>query len=402
MLRLAHRIRWLLLAIAALTVAGCDPQSLIPAPPAPSESVAAPTQGALPAERPAASERPTHATASLRTTRFSRADQLFTIDVPEGWSHTDRSDPQLALDVFSDPTTGGLLAVAVSEEPEPLPDAAVGQRLMAFVDSFAGERDFVRDAPQPGATGATIGWRYAAAAEDGGAQFTAISSLHRAARWVAVVTIALPTTSAAGWRAAIAAIDASFALNPAAAFAPPRQRQVEYRFDGAADGWAQQEDEQVAAAARDGVYSVTLKQPDSYYISAPEGERHGELMVSADVLPARDARAGVVLRLNTYGDGTRSFYACWIDAADSYGCLVSVNDSWLTLVEPGHTDALRPGQANRVELAARGGDFALRINGRVVATFSDARLSDGTAGVYLENFAAPSGATFDHVVVSAP
>lgn len=151
-------------------------------------------------------------------------------------------------------------------------------------------------------------------------------------------------------------------------------------------------------------YVVTLKAPDSYYVLRPRVVPGRNMRIAALVQPQGDARAGLMLRFNAAEQGVGSYYACWIDAGRLCGCLVSINDQWETIHEPAEHPALRPGEPNRLEFIAEGTQITLRANGVEVMSVENELLTDGVAGLYLENFKTPTGAIFDDIdiVVEAP
>lgn len=64
----------------------------------------------------------------------------------------------------------------------------------------------------------------------------------------------------------------------------------------------------------------------------------------------------------------------------SDGTSIKSSDTLLTV---GRSDALRPGEANRLSVLARGALYQCFINGRLVGSYSDGALRAGHAGVYL-------------------
>jgi hypothetical protein len=157
----------------------------------------------------------------------------------------------------------------------------------------------------------------------------------------------------------------------------------------------------VVATVGNGEYSVLLRDPYGYFLGAipePDTEVMG---IVADVLIQNEARAGVALRFQKNGDA-RSYYACWIDRTNHYGCLVSVNDQWTTLAELTPTSAIVPGQVNRVALMTIGNLVKFHINDQEIASFTDDRVSHGRPAVYVENFETEAGAIFDNVRIIVP
>jgi S1-C subfamily serine protease/serine/threonine protein kinase len=155
----------------------------------------------------------------------------------------------------------------------------------------------------------------------------------------------------------------------------------------------------IDAQVSDGAYQVTLHSANSYFLSPAAAVAPGRNMgIAADILVQGNARAGVALRYHEQGD-TKSFYTCWIDSAQSYGCFVTVADQLTTLAEPTFSEAIKPGQVNRVILIAEGNVVSLLINDQEVAKFSDGALASGIPALYLENFDTEAGASFDNVKV---
>jgi hypothetical protein len=115
-----------------------------------------------------------------------------------------------------------------------------------------------------------------------------------------------------------------------------------------------------------------------------------------------NARAGLALRWSQDDQGRGSYYACWIDGANLFGCFVSVADIWTTLQEPIANDAIRPGEANKVSFSAVGDAITFSVNDTELARFSDARVASGVPALYLENFDTEAGAAYDDVAIVTP
>jgi hypothetical protein len=120
------------------------------------------------------------------------------------------------------------------------------------------------------------------------------------------------------------------------------------------------------------------------------------------VLVQGNARAGVALRWSQDDARRGSYYACWIDSADLFGCFVSVGDQWTTLQEPISNPAIVPGAVNKVGLTAVGDVVTFSVNDTELARFSDARVAEGVPALYLENFDTEAGAVYDDVTVVIP
>jgi hypothetical protein len=52
-------------------------------------------------------------------------------------------------------------------------------------------------------------------------------------------------------------------------------------------------------------------------------------------------------------------------------------------------------------MTANGDTITLRINGTEVATFTDSQVTEGRAGLYLENFKDPVEATYDDITIDS-
>jgi S1-C subfamily serine protease/serine/threonine protein kinase len=176
-----------------------------------------------------------------------------------------------------------------------------------------------------------------------------------------------------------------------------------YTDDFSADtsSWLTSHTESLDAQVQEGAYYVTLRAANRYFLSPAKAVPPGQNMgIAADILVYGNARAGVALRYQAQGD-TQSFYTCWIDSGQSYGCFVTVAGQLTTLAEQTFSEAIKPGQVNRVILIAEGNGISLLINDQEVATFTNGALASGVPALYLENFDTVAGAAFDNVKVVA-
>lgn len=194
----------------------------------------------------------------------------------------------------------------------------------------------------------------------------------------------------------------SFQVDPSVAVGESDVQRTTYDFS-TDDDWYTGETDSSLAVIDNGVYDITLKEDNIYFLSDAEFMSAGtDMSMSTDVEVRGDVRAGVALRYSKNDDGERSFYACWIDGEGNYGCFVSVNDQWTALQELTASDAIKPGRTNRVELSAADDKITFSVNGVKVATFDDNSVSEGVPAFYLENFDTEAGAVFDDATITTP
>jgi hypothetical protein len=172
-----------------------------------------------------------------------------------------------------------------------------------------------------------------------------------------------------------------------------------FDFSLPSDTWVLTDTEVSRAEMISDTYVVTLKAADSYYVLRPRTIPGKDMRITALIQPQGDARAGLVVRFTATEQGVGSYYACWIDARSLCGCLVSISDQWETVYEPVEHPAIRPGEPNRVELRAEGTRITLRVNDTEITSFENELVTEGVAGLYLENFKTPTSAVFDTIEI---
>nr|PZN17985.1 MAG: hypothetical protein DIU80_23580 [Chloroflexota bacterium] len=329
---------------------------------------------------------------------------LFSISVPTGWNLYDQSTDATKLILWTDEFENALIIVAISESQPALSQEELTERLTAFVETFEDEDDFAMDPPQNLQSGGVqIVWSYTAQAPGGiSAPLLANSFIYQDGDKLSVLTFGVPEEQFDRLRDSLDEMLHSYIVDPSVSLAPGDFERVSYDFSDESGGWATVDDEGVRAEIADGVYTIIIKAPDSYYLSAPDFVPTGDMAVTANVLIQGDSRAGLALRLSRADDGTRSYYACWIDGGDRYGCFVSVNNQWTTLQEPISDAAIIPGAVNKVNFTAVGDVITFSVNDAEVARFTDSRVAEGVPALYLENFATEAGAVFDDVTIVTP
>jgi S1-C subfamily serine protease len=174
---------------------------------------------------------------------------------------------------------------------------------------------------------------------------------------------------------------------------------LSYTFSTSTTDWYTGNRESFLTEITNGAYNMTLRVPNAALpMPLLSGHEGANMSVSADVLLQGTARAGVGGRFSLSSDSW-SYYACWIDGINHYGCKVVVDDQPYSLIDPTPSEAIRPGEANRLTIVAVGDEIAFAINDITVATFTDSALTTGQPALYIENFGTEAGAAFDNVEV---
>jgi hypothetical protein len=285
-----------------------------------------------------------------------------------------------------------------------LPPAELRTRLTTFVETFQGQQDFAMAPPEELQGGVQIVWSYTAQATGGvEARLLANSFISQDGDKLSVLTFGVPEEQLDRLREPLDQMRDSYRVEPSVALSPADDiDRVEFDFAEAAGGWVTDDTAELRAAVEGGVYRITLRTTNSYYLSAPSLAPVDDTTVSGIVLVEGNARAGLALRLSQDADGRKTYYACWIDATDLFGCFVSVADQWTTLLEPATSPAIRPGAANSLTLTAVDDTITFAVNGTELARLTDARVAEGGPAVYLENFDTEAGAAFDDIAVVTP
>ena len=89
-----------------------------------------------------------------------------------------------------------------------------------------------------------------------------------------------------------------------------------------------------------------------------------------------------------FRDDGSSQYLFSVSDDQLYRLFVYTGGSWTTLIAASHSDAIRPGQINRLGVDAAGVHLSLTINGQFVAALDDSTLSSGQVALSLEVAAA--------------
>jgi hypothetical protein len=195
-------------------------------------------------------------------------------------------------------------------------------------------------------------------------------------------------------------IDPTIALGEASVAMDDLPAGKHYDFSDGTGKWVTEKTDSVEADLTGGIYTMRILSPDQYYLSNPDMDSGTDQGIAASVQPKDDSRAGVFLRL-TKTNGKRDYYACWINAAGEYGCFVSIKDEWTTLQDATPSDTIKTDAPNRLVMTANGDTITLRINGTEVVNLTDNNVTEGRAGLYLENFKDAVEATYDDVTIDS-
>lgn len=150
--------------------------------------------------------------------------------------------------------------------------------------------------------------------------------------------------------------------------------------------WQLSTDAAAESRIEDGRLLIHVRQPGQVAWAAA-GKRFANFHLTVDaahVAGPDDNEYGVLLRM----DGDQHFYAFSI-SADGYARVARYADGQWTLLSPDwfpHPAILQGIANNRLDLEARGAEFAFRVNGEQVAAISDAALSSGDVGLYAGAF----------------
>jgi len=339
-----------------------------------------------------------------RLETFSHPQRLFSIDVPAGWKLEENASGNTLVYVWTDAAENGLVILSITESQEALTQDDLVERATEFVNIFKDEQDFSMDPPEKLRSGGVqIVWSYTAEASGGvAAPLLANTFVYRDVDKVSLLTFGIPKEQFDDLKPSLDAILQSYVVDPAVPLSGDSSaRRFAFDFVNDDNAWVTDSSASLQAVIEEGVYRITLSDPDLYYLTAPDVSPADDLEVSADVLINGNSRAGVAVRYSPGSQGNaKNYYACWIDGRDQYGCFVSVDDRWTTLREPISNAAVKPGRVNRVSLRAEGDSIIFSVNGVQLQTFTDTRVAAGQAALYLENFSTEAGADFDNVIVT--
>jgi hypothetical protein len=339
---------------------------------------------------------------------YTHPDGLFSIDVPENWASSDSSNPAVAAVTWTDPANNALVIVFVTEESSELNQDELGERLQAFIDSYQEEPDFSSDpAENLESGGVQIIWSYTATADEGvQAPLLFNSFVYQDGDKISMLTFGVPDDQFPDLKDSLDIMLNSYTIDPAVALdaAPVADDDLPdaelYDFSDNKGDWVEEDTGEVSAERSGGVYTVGIVEPDQYYMLNPDMDIGSEQGIAVTVEPGGDSRAGVFVRLRS-SNGSRDYYACWIDANSQYGCFVSVDNDWTTLQDATESSELQAGAPNRIKLTMYGDQLTFYINGVEVFSTIDDTVTDGRAGLYLENFADPVTAVYDDVAISS-
>lgn len=147
-------------------------------------------------------------------------------------------------------------------------------------------------------------------------------------------------------------------------------------------------------------YQVALTEPDrSFVIPSKAVDAGTSLGIATDVYLHEDVWVGLAMRYSA-GEGKPSYYACWIDTTQQYGCFMVVDGEPTNLVGPAVNDTIKPDEFNMITLAILDEQLTFKINGEEVARYTLDHLLRGVPVIYVENFTTPAGASFETIVIS--
>jgi hypothetical protein len=333
---------------------------------------------------------------------------LFTIKAPTDWTSKDTSGKNGVFVTWSDKANNGLIGVLITENASKLSQDELSKKLQDFVDTSNQEPDFQADPPEKLKSGGVlIVWSYTATTSTGTtAKLLVNSFIYQDKNKLSIIMFGVPNAQFETLKPYLNDVLNSYIVDPTVALAEANTAMddlpsgVRYDFSDDTGKWVTEKTDAVEAELADGIYTLRIISPDQYYQSNPKMDSGTDQGIAASVQPKDDARAGVFLRL-TKTDGKRDYYACWINAAGEYGCFVSIKDEWTTLQDATPSDAIKTDAPNRLVMTAKGDTITLRINGTEVATLTDSQVTEGIAGLYLENFKDPVEATYDDVTIDS-
>ncbi|GAB4198944.1 MAG: hypothetical protein OHK0022_18750 [Roseiflexaceae bacterium] len=181
----------------------------------------------------------------------------------------------------------------------------------------------------------------------------------------------------------------------------PDDNIISYEDDFRSDTgrWETDDNEYFSSEISDGEYRIIIKSPNSYHTATPNyiKQTTNTMGIWADIKTEGNSRAGVAVRYSQNNNDESSFYTCWIDGQQHYGCFVAVDSKWTTLSEQVESKIIRVDEFNRVGLISEDGRISLIINDVEIVSFRDDRIEAGLPALYLENFDTVAGASFKNV-----
>jgi S1-C subfamily serine protease len=175
---------------------------------------------------------------------------------------------------------------------------------------------------------------------------------------------------------------------------------VDASWDFASDtgDWYTGDSDTATVAMANGAYNVTFKQPSMYNVYRPNSVPvSGDQAMAADVM-LNAGYAGLALRFNASSDNKWTYYDCFFNTGDQFGCGIEVNDQYTALVQPASSPAIKHGQVNRLQLSVVGTTITFSINDQQVASFTDSTIQKGLIGLEAGGASdAPGNIVFDNV-----
>jgi hypothetical protein len=136
----------------------------------------------------------------------------------------------------------------------------------------------------------------------------------------------------------------------------------------------------------EGRYRMVAQANESfYYWSRPTMPAVTDFYLAVDahqLAAAPDAVIGVIFRWQD----TDNFYVLQLDEDGYFSLYRAAAEGWVTLIPWQATPALRPGEANRVEISMVGPDLLVYVNETQLLELTDAVLESGRVGVYISMF----------------
>ncbi len=181
-------------------------------------------------------------------------------------------------------------------------------------------------------------------------------------------------------------------------------------FDDNAQSWNLRQDGDATVDVKGGVYSVEIKKVDTLYTFLPSSRL--SILSDSDV----DVTVDVALKAGNFNNAnfgircrseetTRNYYSFLLDGQGQYEIVKRFNNSWITLVGPAYSNAIRNGYAtNTIRVQCIGETLRLIVNDQTVFTVKDASIKNGKGfGLQVGNFKDPLiKVTFDNVVARLP
>lgn len=137
---------------------------------------------------------------------------------------------------------------------------------------------------------------------------------------------------------------------------------------------------------------------DKYYPKSLKALSDMTVTVDAQRLSGdTNVEYGLMFRRNS----SSSCYVFLVRDAGDYSVLMR-QDSWTTLVDWTHSDAIEPGKVNHLAVTAQGPHFTFSINNLAVKSLDNSAISTGTAGVVFEMDPGQAVFEFSNFTVRAP